>query len=109
MGLFRRTPTPVRLERSTVELASHEPPRSLWADGFGRLSIRVIQVIILVILATGLIWGLRQVTVVVIPLILALILASAFAPVLGWMRRHGVPALVATLLDRTSKRLNSSH
>ncbi|MGP3535620.1 AI-2E family transporter [Microbacterium sp. RD1] len=99
MGLFRRTPTPVRLEPSSaVELESHEPPRSLWADGFGRLSIRVIQVIILVALATGLIWGLRQVTVVVIPLILALIFASAFAPVMSFLRRRGVPALVATLL-----------
>jgi predicted PurR-regulated permease PerM len=99
MGLFRRTPTSVRLEPSSaVELESHQPPRSLWADGFGRLSIRVIQIIILVALAVGLIWGIRQVTVVVIPLILAVIFASAFAPVMAWMRRRGVPSLLATLV-----------
>ncbi|MFJ6653047.1 AI-2E family transporter [Microbacterium sp. NPDC091313] len=73
-----------------------------WSDGFGRLAIRAVQIIVVVALLAGLIWGIRQVTVVVIPLILALIFASAFAPVVGWMRRHGVPALVATLVTMLS-------
>ncbi len=37
-------------------------------------------------------------TLVIIPLILALIFASAFGPVTMWMRRKGVPAVLATLL-----------
>ncbi len=74
------------------------PPTSLWADGFGRLAIRSLQVIILVIIATGIVYVLQQVSVVAIPLVLALIFACAFAPVMGWMRRHGVPSVLATLI-----------
>ncbi|MGL1301983.1 AI-2E family transporter, partial [Vibrio parahaemolyticus] len=46
----------------------------------------------------GLIWGIQQLTLVIIPLILALIFASAFGPVTMWLRRKGVPAVIATLL-----------
>lgn len=98
MGFFRRGPAAVTLERTTVEIEATRAPWNLWSDGFGRLAIRAVQIIVVVALVAGLIWGIRQVTVVVIPLILALIFASAFAPVMGWMRRRGVPALVATLL-----------
>ncbi|WP_125131287.1 AI-2E family transporter [Microbacterium sp. 10M-3C3] len=91
MSLFRRHEPPLPAD-PVREVATP------WSDGFGRLSIRAIQIIVVVILLAGAIWGIRQVNVVVIPLILALIFASAFAPVVTWMRRHGVPALVATLL-----------
>lgn len=90
MSLFRREPA---LPADPVRRVA-----TPWSDGFGRLAIRAVQIIIVVVLLAGLIWGIRQVNVVVIPLILALIFASAFAPVVGWMRRHGVPALVATLI-----------
>ncbi len=49
-------------------------------------------------LVAGIIWGIQQVTLVIIPLVLALIFASAFGPVTMWMRRKGVPAVIATLL-----------
>jgi putative heme transporter len=94
MGLFRRSTPP----HPTVELDAEKPPVSLWADGFGKLAVRALQIIVLVVLVAGLIWGIRQVSVVVIPLILGLIFASAFAPLVGWMRRHRVPSLVATLI-----------
>jgi len=53
---------------------------------------------IVVAIAAAVVLGIQQVTVVTIPLVLALIFASAFAPVMTWMRRRGVPSLVATLL-----------
>lgn len=97
MGLFSRHPAPRDLANTVAEVAE-TPPRSLWADGFGRLAVRAIQIIVVVVLVAGLIWGIQQVTLVIIPLILALIFASAFGPVTMWMRRKGVPSVLATLI-----------
>ncbi|HCU78262.1 MAG TPA: AI-2E family transporter, partial [Microbacterium sp.] len=69
-----------------------------WGDKFGMLATRGLQIIVVVALAAGIIWGLRQITLVVIPVLLALIFASAFAPVMSWMRRRGVPSILATLI-----------
>jgi putative heme transporter len=46
----------------------------------------------------GIIFVIRELTLVTIPLVLALIIACALAPVMNWMRRRGVPSVVATLL-----------
>lgn len=100
MGLFSSTPKTVRLDSRAEPLRVDAPgrPWSLWADGLGVLAIRALQVMIVVAIAAAVIIGIRQVTVVTIPLVIALILASAFAPVMSWMRRRGVPPLLATLL-----------
>ena len=77
------------------------PDRSagrLWTDGFGELATRSLQVIIVVILAAGIIWGLRVLSTVVIPILLALILASTFSPVMRWLRDRRVPSALATVL-----------
>lgn len=100
MGLFR-TSSPVAVRSSAADPVRVQPagkPASLWQDGFGSLAIRSLQIILVVAVAAGLIIGLRELTVVVIPLLLALILACAFAPVMAWLRRRGVPPLGATLL-----------
>lgn len=98
MGLFRNDPQTVRLESQDVELKASKAPWSLWADGFGKLGIRAIQIIVVVIVAAGVIIANQQLTVVTIPLVIALILACAFAPVMGWMRGRGIPSLLATIL-----------
>lgn len=99
MGLFGKDgPQRVTLESSKVELEATKAPWSLWADGFGRLSIRAIQIIVVLVVAGGVIWGIQSLTLVTIPLVLALIISCAFAPVMRWMRRRGVPSLLATLL-----------
>lgn len=96
MGLFRRGPIDVRLQ--DTDLTPAAPPRSLWTDGFGNLAVRALQIILVVIVAVGAIWVIQQVTLVAIPLALALIFASAFAPAMRWMRHHGVPSLLATII-----------
>lgn len=98
MGLFRRDPQRVTLESNEAELRATQPPWSLWADGFGKLGIRAIQIIVVVAVAAGIIFAIQQLTLVTIPLVIALILACAFAPVMAWMRRRGVPSLPATLI-----------
>jgi len=98
MGLFRNDPQRVVLETHDVEPRATRAPWSLWADGFGKLGIRAIQIIVVVSLVAGIVFAIQQLTLVTIPLVIALILACAFAPVMGWLRRRGVPALLATLL-----------
>lgn len=100
MGLFSSSPKTVRLDSGGKPLRVDAPgrPWSLWADGLGTLAIRALQIMIVVAIAAAVIIGIQQVTVVTIPLVIALIFASAFAPVMSWLRRHGVPSLVATLL-----------
>lgn len=73
-------------------------PWSLWGDTLGRLSTRALQIILVLIVVAGAVWAMTQLTIVMIPVVLALILASAFAPVMRWMRRKGVPSVLATVL-----------
>lgn len=69
----------------------------LWSDGFGELATRALQIIIVVILTAGVIWGLRVLSTVVIPILLALIFASTFAPVTRWLRERRVPPALAAV------------
>ncbi|MGD8214522.1 AI-2E family transporter [Aestuariimicrobium sp. Y1814] len=89
---------PVPVVAKEVELTATRPPWSLWADGFGRIAIRAVQIIVVVIVGIGLVYAVRSLTVVTIPMMIALILASAFNPVMRAMRSRGVPSLAATLL-----------
>ncbi|MDY0910498.1 AI-2E family transporter [Microbacterium sp. CFBP9034] len=98
MGLFHNDPQKVRLESPDVELKATRAPWSLWADGFGKLGIRAIQIIVVVAVAGGIIFAIQSLTLVTIPLVIALILACAFLPVMNWMRRRGVPSVIATLI-----------
>lgn len=99
MGIFGpREPVQVRLDGAEMELRGSRPPWSLWADSFGRLATRALQIILVVTVAVGAVWVIQQITIVAIPVVLALILASAFAPVMRWLRDRGVPSIWATLL-----------
>lgn len=70
----------------------------LWSDSLGLLATRALQVMIVILLAAGLIWGMRALTTVVIPILLALIFASTFFPVMRWLRRRRVPDALATVI-----------
>lgn len=83
------------------DLSDHTPrPRigSLWSDGFGFVATRSLQTIIVVALLIAIIFGLRALTIVVIPVLIAVILASAFAPVMRWLRSKRVPSVLATIM-----------
>ncbi len=70
----------------------------MWSDSLGRAATRAAQIILVLIIVAGAIFGMTQLTLVIIPVLLALIFASAFEPVMRWMRDRGVPSLVATIL-----------
>lgn len=69
---------------------------SPWRDSMGRSSTRAAQTLLLLTLGTVLVYALMQVSLVVIPLLLALILAAAIAPFVNWLRRKGWPSAAAT-------------
>ncbi|WP_336651677.1 MULTISPECIES: AI-2E family transporter [unclassified Leucobacter] len=69
-----------------------------WGDSFGLLATRSLQIIIVLILTTGVVIGMSTLSTVVIPILLALIFASTFTPVMSWLRGHRVPSALATVL-----------
>lgn len=70
----------------------------LFGDRLGRLAIRSMQWLVVVALGAVVVWALAQVKLVVIALLVALLLAVAIGPVVNWMRRRGLPAIIATWL-----------
>lgn len=70
--------------------------RDLWADAMGRATIRALQGLVLLAAAIVVVYGLIQLKLVVIPLMIALILAAALNPVVALLRRHRVPGTLAT-------------
>ena len=68
-----------------------------WSDSFGSLATRCLQVIVVLVVAIGIVTAAATLSVVTIPVLLALIIASAMHPVVSWLRRHRVPSVLATL------------
>lgn len=85
-------------DEAKEKVARLDKPKRLWSDSFGVLATRSLQLIIIVVLLIGIMFGLHSVTLVVIPVLLALILASAFAPVMRWFRKHRFPSALATVI-----------
>ncbi|ROP58813.1 putative PurR-regulated permease PerM [Curtobacterium sp. PhB130] len=71
--------------------------RRAWSDSFGGLATRCLQVIIVLVIVIGIVYAASTLSVVTIPVLLALIIASAMHPVVSWLRRHHVPSVLATL------------
>lgn len=61
--------------------------RELWTDRVGYLGTRSVQLLLIVTLASVLVYAMVQLKLVVIPLLIALIVAAAAAPVILWLRR----------------------
>ncbi|RRD36630.1 AI-2E family transporter [Leucobacter sp. OH2974_COT-288] len=73
-------------------------PKTLWSDTIGKLATRSLQTMIVIGIGALAIWGLAQVSTVAIPLLLAVILAATFNPLMQLLRSKGVPALGATAI-----------
>jgi putative heme transporter len=70
----------------------------LWTDGFGTFATRCLQVIIVLALATAVVWGGLQLSTVVVAVLIALILACAFDPLTRLLERARVPTSLAALI-----------
>jgi predicted PurR-regulated permease PerM len=91
VGLFRSQESETAREDAAVR-------HSLWADAFGTLATRAVQIIAVLIVAIGVIYVFLSLSLVTLPVLLALIFASAMLPVVAFLRRHNVPSVLATLI-----------
>ncbi|MDH2443422.1 AI-2E family transporter [Amnibacterium sp. CER49] len=69
-----------------------------WTDLLGRTAIRCLQVLIVLALGVAVVTEAANLRVLVIPVLLAIILAAAFAPVVSFLRRLHVPNGLAAFL-----------
>jgi putative heme transporter len=73
-----------------------KPPSALWADGLGRVGIRSAQVLLILAVAVVSVYALMQIKLLVIPILIALILAAAIGPFVNMLRRRGLRGGLAT-------------
>lgn len=73
-----------------------KPASALWADSMGRVGIRSAQVLLILTVAVVSVYALMQIKLLVIPVLIALILAAAIGPFVNMLRRRGVPGAAAT-------------
>jgi len=93
VALFRsHHPEGKQAERAVSEIGG------IWSDPFGKLASRAVQVIVVVVVLAALIFAFQTLSLVTIPVIIALIFASALHPFVGWLRRHKVPSVLATII-----------
>lgn len=79
-----------------AEDSSGQPSiRSFMTDQLGRLGIRSAQILLIITLASVVVFALVQLKLVVLPVLIALILAAAIWPVINSLRRRNVPAILA--------------
>ncbi|KJL20125.1 AI-2 transport protein TqsA [Microbacterium foliorum] len=89
LGLFRRAET-------MIDSAVPRPEPGLWSRGFGLAATRSLQTLaVLALVAVGVL-VITQLSLVFIPVTIALILACAIHPLVAFMRRRGVPSILAT-------------
>ncbi|MFS4505713.1 AI-2E family transporter [Clavibacter sp. Sh2141] len=73
-------------------------PQSVWQDKLGRLSIRCVQILAVLVVAIAIVYAAISLKLVVIPVIIALILACAVRPIVLWMERRGLPDALAAAI-----------
>ncbi|MGF6834744.1 putative PurR-regulated permease PerM [Paenarthrobacter sp. TE4293] len=82
-------------ETAPVSLRNPSKP-DFWKDSMGRTAVRATQILLILALAVVAIFGLLQVRLLVIPALIALILAAAIAPFVNMLRRRGWRGGLAT-------------
>ena len=82
--------------RETTRQVEQKPARELWADGLGRVGIRSAQILLILTVAVVSVYALMQIKLLVIPILIALILAAAIGPFVNMLRRRGLPGAAAT-------------
>ena len=88
---------PDRMERHSEP--DHTRPGRYWSGALGHAGQRSAQILLILLLVSVAVYGLTRITLVVIPVLLALILGAAIAPFVNWLRRKGWPSALATGLS----------
>lgn len=68
----------------------------VWSSPLGWVTVRALFVLLLLILAGAVVYALSHLLLIVVPVVVAALLAAAIHPLVGFLRRRGVPLLLAT-------------
>ncbi|MDO8147701.1 AI-2E family transporter [Isoptericola sp. b515] len=109
MGLFgrrarrarpagRRPPEVPDVEASRPVVTEPLGASKLWSDGMGKVATRSVQALAVIALVGVLVFASTRLTLVVIPVLIALVLAAAISPLVSWLRRRGARSILATWL-----------
>ena len=72
-----------------------EPPKGLWQDGFGRAATRSAQALLIVALLALVGWVMIRLRLVVVPVLIATLIAAAVSPLVSWLERRRIPRWLA--------------
>jgi predicted PurR-regulated permease PerM len=72
-----------------------EPPKGLWQDGFGRAATRSVQALVIVALLALVGWVMIRLRLVVVPVLIATLIAAAVSPLVSWLERRRLPRPLA--------------
>lgn len=75
---------------------ARRPTSSLWTDSLGRVAVRSAQLLLVLALVACAVLALRQLKLVVIPVLIAAIVAAAVSPLVRFLRNRGLPPALAT-------------
>jgi predicted PurR-regulated permease PerM len=89
--IFRRHREPLAVPVEAPKPTVH----GMWTDRLGVAATRSLQIVLVLALAIIVVFALVQLRIAVIPLLLAIIIAAAFSPVVVWMRNRGLPPIAA--------------
>ncbi|GAA1349821.1 AI-2E family transporter [Falsarthrobacter nasiphocae] len=78
-----------------------DAPRALWSDSVGRPATRVLQFLIFAAGLAVVVWALTSQALTTLPILIAIILASALQPVLVALRRRGAGRIGSTAITFT--------
>lgn len=70
----------------------------LWTDGLGRAGTRAAQILLVGAVVAALVYAVSRLSIVTVPLMLALVLAAAFAPWMEWTGRRRLPRALGAAL-----------
>ncbi len=90
-GVFRHKPT-------TAPALPRSSPSAVWSDSFGRLAQRSGQVLLVLTIVVLIVYAATKLQLVVVPVLIALIVASAFRPVVRWLEEY-MPRVVAAIIS----------
>ena len=72
--------------------------RNPWRDGFGRVAVRSAQVLLVLAVVVVVGFVMVRLRLVVVPLLIATLIAAAATPLVEWLARRGVPRPLAVWL-----------
>lgn len=95
----RRAGRPDTPELPLVSSVVAKPPQytvpDLWTDGLGRTATRAVQILVVGVLVAAAVFALQSLSLVALPLLLALILSSALWPLVRLLRKYMSSMLAA--------------